>query len=108
MSHPRTPGTAATTRAAGTTGDGHGHGSGGHGRGHNGGGHDGDDGYGDHGDHGDHGDDDGGDYGSGPDTGFGGALGMNLPETLLGASFIVAGTGAGAYLLRRRENGIRG
>jgi hypothetical protein len=34
---------------------------------------------------------------------------MNLPETLLGASFIVAGTAAGAYLLRRRrENGIRG
>lgn len=72
-----------------------------------------------HGRGGGHGEDDGGDgrggdggygggNGSGPDTGFGGSFGMTIPETLLGAAFLVAGAGAGVHLLRRRRvNGDR-
>ncbi|MDX2851920.1 hypothetical protein PV342_26410, partial [Streptomyces sp. PA03-3a] len=77
-----------------------GHGGGGYGGGNGGGGGGGNGGGGGGGG--------GGGNGGGPDTGFGGSIGMNTPETLLGASFLLAGAGGGVYMLRRRRvNGGR-
>ncbi|MDX3239520.1 hypothetical protein PV392_28295 [Streptomyces sp. ME03-5709C] len=42
------------------------------------------------------------DYGA-PDTGFGGATGMNTAESLTGASLLAAAAAGGVFLLRRRR-----